>query len=124
MKAGHSDKSNKQLFEQDAKWGRTASIFLENFAIDEGESDWARCTNEATTEVHVTEFGPEGKVYDAKVCAACAKRASAEEDGEPKPFSYKRRKVEIIKKRRTNNGPGTGRQKAIVLDRNGFGTRE
>lgn len=45
------------------------------YAIDEGESDWARSTNEATTEVCVTEFGPEGKVYDAKACAKLVRNA-------------------------------------------------
>jgi hypothetical protein len=67
------------------------------YAIDSwGDSERARCTNEATTKVRVTEMGPPSEVYEAKLCDACADRESNRPDAVDNELGYRRNKVEII----------------------------
>jgi hypothetical protein len=67
------------------------------YAVDSwGDSERARCTEEATTKVRVTELWPEGKVYDAKLCDACAECELKRPDAVENEFGYHRHKVEII----------------------------
>jgi hypothetical protein len=67
------------------------------YAIDsDGDSSRERCTNEATTKVRVTEMGPPGEVYEAKLCDACAERESKRRDAIDNELGFTRHKVEII----------------------------
>jgi hypothetical protein len=67
------------------------------YAIDsDGDSSRARCTNEATTKVRVTEMGPPGEVYEAKLCDACVERESKRSKTPDSGLGFTRHKVEII----------------------------
>jgi len=67
------------------------------YAVDSwGDSERARCTNEATTKVRVTELWPEGKVYDVKLCSACADHESKRADAVDRELGYHEYKVEIL----------------------------
>jgi hypothetical protein len=67
------------------------------YATDsDGDSERARCTNEATTKVRVTEIGPAGDVYEAKLCDACVERETKGLDALDNDNRKSRRKVEII----------------------------
>jgi hypothetical protein len=66
------------------------------YAIDsDGGSERARCTNEATTKVRVTELRPGGEVYEGKLCDACAARESKRPVTPSTGLGYHRHKVEI-----------------------------
>lgn len=66
-------------------------------AVDSwGDSERARCTKEATTKVRVTELWPEGKVYEAKLCDACAERESKRPDARDNELGHRRHKLELI----------------------------
>jgi len=65
------------------------------YAIDPwGDSERARCTNEATTKARITE--PGGEVYEAKLCASCAERESKTPDAPDNDLGPQRHRVEII----------------------------
>jgi hypothetical protein len=65
-------------------------------ADSDGDSARARCTNEATTKVRVTETGPPSEVYEAKLCDACAERESKRPDAVENAPGFSRHKVEIV----------------------------
>ncbi len=81
---------------QDPLPGGLARCDSRYHAIDSwGDSEWARCTNEATTRVRVTEHGAGGEVYEAKVCDACAEE-SKRPNALDNELGYHRPEVEII----------------------------
>jgi hypothetical protein len=66
-------------------------------AVDsDGDSEKARCTNMATTKVRVTEIGPAGDVYEAKLCDACLERETKGSDALDNEPRNPRHRIEII----------------------------
>jgi hypothetical protein len=65
-------------------------------ADSDGDSTRARCTNEATTKVRVTEMGPPGGMYEAKLCDACADRESTKINAAGNGPDSAGRKTEIV----------------------------
>jgi hypothetical protein len=65
-------------------------------ADSDGDSARARCTNEATTKVRVTEMGLPGEVYEAKLCDTCVERESKRSDAVDDELGFTRHKVEIV----------------------------
>jgi hypothetical protein len=83
--------------QQDALPGGLPRCDYGYYAADsDGDSARARCTNEATTKVRVTETGPPSEVYEAKLCDACAERESKRPDAVENAPGFSRHKVEIV----------------------------
>jgi hypothetical protein len=76
------------------------------YAVDsDGDSEKARCTNEATTKVRVTELRPAGEVYEAKLCDACVERETNRSDALDNEHRNPRHRVEIISALSNCEGP-------------------
>jgi hypothetical protein len=83
--------------QQDALPGGLPRCDYGYYAADsDGDSARARCTNEATTKVRVTELRPGGGVYEAKLCDACAERESKKTNAAENGLDSAGRKVEVV----------------------------